>query len=128
MQLDEGSVVAHYRLADVYRATRNTAKAAEHYRRVLEISPDYVWALNGLGMALAVAGRNDEALAAFRDVVRIEPMMAPGFLNLAIHLERMKRFPEALQAYRKFMELSSEEEFAQLRARAEAAIGRLQGP
>ncbi len=127
LKLDEGSVAAHYRLADVYRATKNSAMAVEQYRRVLDISPNYVWALNGLGMALAMAGKDDEALAAFRNVVRIEPTMALGFLNLAIHLERMKRFPEALEAYQKFMDLSSEGEFAQFRERAAAAIKRLQG-
>ena len=42
--LEESSVAAHYRLADVYRATKNYTKAVEHYRRVLEINPGYVWA------------------------------------------------------------------------------------
>ena len=52
--------------------------------------------------------------------------MAPGYLNLAVHLERMKQFPQALEAYRKFMDLSSEDEFAQQRKSAAAAIRRLQ--
>jgi tetratricopeptide (TPR) repeat protein len=77
-------------------------------------------------MALAMAGKNEEALAAFRDVVRLAPGMAPGYLNLAIHLERMKLFPEALEAYRKFLDLSSEDEFARQRELAAAAIKRLQ--
>ena len=126
LTLEEISVPAHYRLADVYRATKNYTKAVEHYRRVLEINPSYVYALNGLGMALALGGENEEALTAFRDAVRIEPEMAPGYLNLAVHLERLKRYPEALEAYRKFMDLSSEEEFARQRELAAAAIKRLQ--
>jgi len=126
LTLEEVNVPAHYRLADVYRATKNYPKAVEHYRRVLEINPGYVWALNGLGMALAMGGKNEEALAAFRDVVRIEPEMAPGYLNLAIHLERMQRFPEALETYQKFMDLSSEQGFARERKHAAAAIARLQ--
>jgi len=77
-------------------------------------------------MALAMAGKNEEALAAFRDAVRIEPEMAPGYLNLAVHLERMKQLSEALEAYRKFMDLSSEAEFARERRRAAAAIKKLQ--
>jgi tetratricopeptide (TPR) repeat protein len=52
--------------------------------------------------------------------------MAPGYLNLAVHLERMKRFPEALEAYQKFIDLSSEDEFARQRKSAAAAIKRLQ--
>jgi len=127
LTLEERSVPAHYRLADVYRATKNYTKAAEHYRRVLEINPSYVWASNGLGMALAMAGKNEEALTAFRDAVTTAPKMAPGYLNLAVHLERLKRYPEALEAYRKFMDLSSGEEFARQRELAATAIKRLQG-
>ena len=126
LMLEEGNLSARYRLADVYRATRNYSKAVQQYRSVLEIDPGYVWALNGLGMTLAMEGKNDEALAAFRDAVRIAPQIAPGYLNLAVHLERMKRFPEALEAYKKFMELSSEEEFARQRGIATAAIQRLE--
>jgi len=123
---EEESVAAHYRLADVYRATKNYTKAVEHYRRVLEINPSYVYASNGLGMALAMRGENAEALSAFRDAVRVAPEMAPGYLNLAIHLERMKRFSEALEAYQKFMDLSSGAGFTRERQIAAAAITRLQ--
>jgi len=126
LSLEENSISAHYRLADLYRATKNSAKAVEHYRRVLEIDPGYVWALNGLGMTLAMEGKNEEALAAFREAVRVAPEMAPGYLNLAVHLERTKRYPEALDAYQKFMDLSSEEEFARERAVAAAAIARIE--
>jgi len=126
LTLEERSVPTHYRLADVYRATKNYTKAAEHYRRVLEINPGYVYALNGLGMTLAMAGKNEEALATFRDAVRIEPEMAAGYLNLAIHLERMKHFSEALETYQKYMNLSSEGEFARERRYAAAAIKRLE--
>ena len=112
----------------MYRATKNYTKAAEHYRRVLEINPSYVWASNGLGMVLAMAGQNEEALTAFRDVVRIDPEMTLGYLNLAVHLERMHRFSEALEVYQKFMDLSSEEQFGRQRELAAEAIKRLKTP
>jgi arylsulfatase A-like enzyme/Flp pilus assembly protein TadD len=127
LALEDRSVTAHYRLADVYRATKSPTKAVEHYRRVLEINPEYVWAANGLGMTLAMAGKDEEALAAFREVVRVKPGMASGWLNLAIHLEHMHRFEQALEAYQSFMERSSDAESADLRRRAAAAIKRLQG-
>jgi arylsulfatase A-like enzyme/Tfp pilus assembly protein PilF len=125
LKLEEGNLTAHYRLADVFRATRSYAKAVEHYRRVLEIDPSYVWALNGLGMTLALEGKNDEALSAFREAVRKAPASAPGYLNLAVHLERMQRFPDALEAYEKFLDFSSGEEYARQREVAAAAISRL---
>ncbi|MDH3812886.1 MAG: sulfatase-like hydrolase/transferase [Acidobacteriota bacterium] len=126
LKLEENNIPAHYRLADVYRSTKKYPNAVTHYRRVLEIDPGYVWALNGLGMALAMERKNEEALTAFREAVRIAPEMAAGYLNLAIHLERMQRFPEALEAYQKFLDLSSEDEFARQRELAASAITRLQ--
>jgi arylsulfatase A-like enzyme/Tfp pilus assembly protein PilF len=126
LNLEESSIPAHYRLADVCRATENYTEAVEHYRRVLEIDSSYIWALNGLGMVFAMEGKNDEALAAFRDVVRIAPGMSPGYLNLAVHLERMHRFPEAVKAYKIFITLSSEDEFARERKRAADAVKRLE--
>jgi arylsulfatase A-like enzyme/Tfp pilus assembly protein PilF len=126
LDLDDSSIIAHYRIADVHRAIKDYPMAVEHYRRVLEIDPGYVWAWNGLGMTLAGAGKNEEALAAFRDAVRSAPTMAPGHLNLAVHLERMQRYPDALDAYRRFMDLSSDEEFAHQRKIATTAINRLE--
>jgi len=126
LNLEERSISAHYRLADVYRATRNYPKAVEHYRRVLEIDANYVYAVNGLAMTLAMGGKNEEALSAFREAVRIQPEMAPGYLNLAIHLERMKLFSEALEAYQRFMDLTAGGGYARERSRAAEAIKRLQ--
>jgi hypothetical protein len=40
----------------------------------------------------------------------------------------MKQFTEALEAYRKFMDLASEADYARQRAIAASAIKRLQGP
>ena len=66
-------------------------------------------------MTLATVGRNEEALRTFRKVVTVDPDGAQVYFNLAVLLERMKRDGEALEVYRKFMDLSSNGE---LRANA----------
>ncbi len=57
LTLEESSI---YRpLPSGRRLSRNQElpEGREQYRRVLEINPDYVWALNGLGMTLAMDGK-----------------------------------------------------------------------
>jgi pentatricopeptide repeat protein len=126
LALKESGVEAHYRLADVYQAQKRYAQAVEHYRRALEINPRYIYAWNGLGMALALQGDGAKALDAFHEVVRLDPDQPRGYLNLAVHLERMRRIEEALETYRKFMSLAGEQEFARERRIAAEAIDRLQ--
>ena len=125
LSLDQLSVAAHYRLADLYRSRRRHGEAVEHYRQALAVNPRYVYAWNGLGRALAALSRNDEALAAFEKAVAVAPS-AEGFFNLGVQLEHMDRKQQALTAYQKCLSLSVEEPLlARQRERAAEAIRRL---
>ena len=126
LSLDELSVAAHYRLADLYRSRRRHGEAVEHYRQALAVNPRYVYAWNGLGMALAALSQNDEALAAFEKAVAVAPQSAEGFFNLGVQLEHMDRKQQALAAYQQCLSLSVEEPLlAPQRERAAEAIRRL---
>ncbi len=126
LSLDELSVAAHYRLADLYRSRRRHGEAVEHYRRALAVNPRYVYAWNGLGRALAALSQNDEALAAFEEAVAVAPRSTAGFFNLGVQLEHMDRKQRALAAYRQCLSLSLEEPLlAPQRQRAAEAIRRL---
>ena len=48
-------------------------EAMSSYRRALEIDPNHAEAHNVLGVALARAGRRDEALAHFEAAARLAP-------------------------------------------------------
>jgi Flp pilus assembly protein TadD len=54
-------------LGNAYLAERNFEAAITHLRRALEFDPGYSAAWKLLGKALAGAGRNAEALQAYRD-------------------------------------------------------------
>jgi arylsulfatase A-like enzyme/Tfp pilus assembly protein PilF len=126
LSLDDVSVAAHYRLADLYRSRRRHTKAIDQYRQALAINPHYVYAWNGLGMALGALGRNHEALAAFEEAVAVAPRSAEGFFNLGVQLERMDRRQQALAAYRRCLSLSAEKPLpGPQRERAAEAIRRL---
>lgn len=126
LSLDELSVAAHYRLAGLYRSRQHHGKAIEHYRQALAVNPHYVFAWNGLGMALAALGQSHEALAAFQEAVAVAPRSAEGLFNLGVHLERMDRKQQALAAYRQCLSLSVDQpRLAPQREGATAAIRRL---
>jgi Flp pilus assembly protein TadD len=73
-------------------------------------------------MTLARAGRNQEALQAFRKVAELDPTEPRGIFNLAVQLDRTGSRDEAAERYRRFLEISTEAEFPRERARAREAL------
>ncbi len=54
--------MAHNNLGLLLVGRGETDEAIAHYRKVLEIKPDYAEAHNNLGVALAACGQFDEAI------------------------------------------------------------------
>jgi tetratricopeptide (TPR) repeat protein len=68
---------------------QRTREAVEYFRRALEIAPDYLFALNDLGVQYTRLGRYDESVAVLERAVAKAPTSFPPHLNLAIaHLGR----------------------------------------
>ncbi len=63
-------------------------------------SPGHANAHASLGVALARAGRLEEAVPALRDAVRLEPHLAAAHYNLGATLARLGRRDEAIAAFR----------------------------
>lgn len=57
-------------------------------------------------MRLSTERRNDEAIAAFRAIVKKNPRLADAWNQLALTLETTGRFEEAAEAYKKAIELT----------------------
>jgi tetratricopeptide (TPR) repeat protein len=78
-------------------------RAAEEYRSVLTIAPDYAEAHANLGVVLSRLGRYEEAISSYESALRINPGMAPIRLNLGIAHYRAKQFSRAVDALRQFL-------------------------
>jgi predicted O-linked N-acetylglucosamine transferase (SPINDLY family) len=61
--------------------------------------------LNQLGIALAQAGRLDEAIMSFRRALQIDPDLARAHHNLGIALQEQGHVHEAVASYRRALEL-----------------------
>lgn len=60
-----------YSLGNEYLKAGDTATAAVHLGRAVELDPRYTAAWKLLGKALSLAGRDDDALAAYRQGIEV---------------------------------------------------------
>ncbi len=96
-----------WRETDRYRHLRSGwFGAAEYYRRYM----DYDWdEIAHEGIALAEAGRDEEALARLGEGVRLSPRCAAAFASLAHVLGRLGRSGEAEAAVRQAVALAPDD-------------------
>ncbi len=101
-------------------------EAIAHYRKALEIKPDYVEAHNNLGNALAGRGEVDEAIAHYRKALEIKPDYAEAHNNLGTALAGRGEVDEAIAHFRKALEIKPDYAEAHYNlGRALAGRGRL---
>jgi serine/threonine-protein kinase len=62
-----------------------------------------------LGTAFEEKGNLEEAIAAFREAIRLQPDFATAYVYLGIVLEQQKKMPEAEVAFRKALDLAPPE-------------------
>ena len=101
-----GSAEAHQRLGKVLQLQGRLNEAEACFRRALQLDPDYVGALIGLGTIEAAKGDPQSALKRFQSAVEIEPHDAEAHFACARHFEAMGRTDEALAAYFRTLEFN----------------------
>jgi tetratricopeptide (TPR) repeat protein len=114
------SAEAHQRLGKVLKLQGRLNEAETCFRRALELDPDYVGALIGLGNIEAARGDLASALRRYDMAVEIEPHDAEAHFAQAQVLEAMNRTDPALAAYFRTLE------FNPLHRQASVRIGAIQ--
>lgn len=94
-----------YAMARLAHDQGQLATAAQRYRRALEMKPDHVGALNGLGVILAQDGRTREALDLLVRARDLAPRAGHIHNNLGYTLLRAQRLDEAQLSLRMAREL-----------------------
>ena len=90
------NAVAHESLGNALLEAHDVAGAIPHLERAAELAPDYPGALNNLGSALGLAGRNDEAVQVFERALR-EHESADAHFNLAYVEVKLGRLDDAIR-------------------------------
>lgn len=79
-------------------------EAADEYRALLKIKPDYAEAQANFGAVLARLGRYEESVAAYETALKLAPQLTPILFNLGIAHYRAGKFAQAAAAFQRFLE------------------------
>ena len=96
----------HDSIGSALASRKQFGEAIAHYRKALEIRPDYAEAHNNLGLALAGSGQLDEAISHFQRALEIRPIYAEANYNLGIALASRGQVEEAVVQFRKALEIN----------------------
>jgi Tfp pilus assembly protein PilF len=100
--------VIHYLLADALlkQTDADAARAEKSLKRAIDLDATYAPARLALGKLRARAGRLQEAVADFEQVIRLDPNLAEAYYQLSRALNRLKRAAEGQSALATFKRLS----------------------
>lgn len=106
LALDETLAEAHASLASVsYRYDWSWVEAEQHFKRALQLNPNYPTAHQWFSAMLAAMGRADEANAEARKAHDLEPFSLTINSDLGRHLYFARQFEQALVTHRKSLEM-----------------------
>lgn len=92
---DKSDAEARYMLGVVYGRLQQFSAAAGHFRQAIAIQPQMAMAHCGLGTALKVQNRLDEAVSSYLRAARISPNVPEIHSELATMLRALGRLDEA---------------------------------
>ncbi len=105
LELDESLAEAHTSLAFVrYRYFWDWAQAEQHFKRAIELKPDYATAHQWYSAFLAASGRHNEAVAEAQRAHELEPFFSTIHADLVRHLYYARRYDEAIAECKKLIE------------------------
>ena len=106
LELDEKLAEAHASLAFVsYRYEWDWLAAEQHFKRAIQLKPDYATAYQWYSAYLAATGRHDEAIAQARRAHELEPFSLTIYADLVRHLYYARKYDEAINECRKLIEM-----------------------
>jgi len=104
MALDQESLMIRDSYANFLFRQGDYDDAAKQWQSVVDIAPDHFSALVNLGSALAAIGKGPEAINMYERAIGIRPTYM-AYSNLGTEYSREKRYPDAVDAYRKALEI-----------------------
>ncbi len=106
MQLDSSSAEAHTSLATFKLFyERDWPGCAREYRRAIALNPNYAFAHDQFGMALAFTGRFDEAIAEGKRAAELDPLSPQVLVDASMAPMFQKNLDGALALAKKAGEL-----------------------
>lgn len=118
-ELQPKNVDVIYSLAYAEQVFGQTYKAMAHYKRMLQLKPDYHQALNQIGVIQQYdLNRIDSAMYYYNSALELEPRFVEAWHNLGTCYESQKDITFALQSYAKALKYDPSFELSRKRADA----------
>ena len=95
----------HYDLGRSYLRSGQIVRAAEEFRRTLDLRPQDFWANFYQGLCAYRLSRFEEAVAAFRTCIALAPDVAQCYYNRALATEALRQTDQARRDYSRALEL-----------------------
>ena len=109
LELDDQLGEAYASLGAINRMKRDFAAAEASYQRAITLSPNYATTYHFFAnMMRDVFHKPEEALALHRKAAELDPLSAGITKNIGNDLEILGQFDEALERYRKSIEIDSD--------------------
>lgn len=113
-RLDPYDYVNYFNLGVSYQFLQRLKDAARNYLHALELKPDHAKSNAYLGTVYLGLGQRDEAIKCLQRAVDLDPSSAEAFTNLGIALDEAGEYPRAETAFRKSLDLHSDQPAVQL--------------
>jgi serine/threonine protein kinase/tetratricopeptide (TPR) repeat protein len=106
LEIDDGLAEAHVSLAYAsFTYDWDWTAAGRHFEQALTVNPSYVSSLPFYPLFLGSLGRFEEAVAAAKRAVDLDPVSAAGSHFLAVQFYLSRRFDQAIQECHKTLEM-----------------------
>jgi tetratricopeptide (TPR) repeat protein len=106
LALDDSSAEAHTSMAFVlYKFDWNWEEAERHFRRAVQLDPNYALAHHWFGEFLILRGRSDQGLSELRRAESLAPLSLPIKNDLARGLYRTRHYDEAITEAKHVLDL-----------------------
>jgi tetratricopeptide (TPR) repeat protein len=101
----------HANLGIIYFHANKMEQAKSEFQKALQLNPENVVCLNHLGIISRNEGKFKQAYDYYEKALQIDPDYAYAHRNFGILLELyMGKLPEALEHYKRYQELTKEED------------------
>ncbi|MEM7611827.1 MAG: tetratricopeptide repeat protein [Pseudomonadota bacterium] len=107
LEVDPSNARAHVTLSVVTRRWGNdSSQAARYLERALALEPTNLKIIGNAAIQLALLNRSDEAIALLEFYTARDPVNPVGYANLGTAYSAIRRWDEAVSAYRTALQLS----------------------
>ena len=90
--------VKAYRLGNAASKKENHKEAIDHYKKAIEIDPEFVFAYDNLGLSYRKLEDFDNAITAYQKSLEIDPNGKMPLQNIAVAYQYKKEYNKAIEA------------------------------